>query len=319
MPEPGRQGSKGWRHLAAGRPDERPGISVAWFTVVKVRGIGVLATLVIVAAACGGSDGGSAETTSTGPVSGPGSAEVGGVNFSYECAGAGSPMVILEHGLVFGELAELDLWAMTREAVSQFTTVCSYGRRGVMGTDPLDDSTPRTVGDQVRDLRALIDITGWQGPFVLVGHSAGGANVMLFAEEYPEMVAGLVLVDSVHPDAPSAIGGEVPIGPPEFLDAESSLALLRPLPELGDLPVRVVSRGANVMTVKGSTERGIAPMAAVPPFLGTDTQWAALQADLLDLSVNAELIVLSDSGHIVEVDRPDAIADAVRDVIDRDS
>jgi pimeloyl-ACP methyl ester carboxylesterase len=291
--------------------------------LTKVRRIGVLATLVVVAAACSGSDGGStappAESISTGPVSGPGSAEVGGVKFAHECAGVGSPMVILEHGLVFGELAELDLWAMTREAVSRVTSVCSYGRRGVMGTDPLDDSTSRTVGDQIEDLRALIDITGWQGPFVLVGHSAGGANVMLFAEEYPELVAGLVLVDSVHPDAPSAIGGEVPIGPPEFLDADSSLALLRPLPDLGDLPVRVLSRGANVMTVKGSPERGIPPMAPVPPFLGTETQWAALQADLLNLSGNAELTVLSDSGHIVEADRPDAIADAVRDVIDRDS
>jgi len=56
----------------------------------------------------------------------------------------------------------------------------------------------------------------------------------------------------------------------------------------------------------------------MPPFLGTEAQWAALQTDLLNLSVNAELIVLSDSGHIVEVDRPDAIADAVRGVIDSD-
>lgn len=289
--------------------------------VVMIRGIGVLATLILAVAACGGTDGGSvappAETSSTRSASGAGSAEVGGVDFAYECAGEGSPMVILEHGLVLGESADIDHWAMTREAVSQVTTVCSYGRRGVMGTDPLDDPTPRTVGDQIADLRALIDITGWQGPFVMVGHSAGGANVMLFADEYPEMVAGLVLVDSIHPDAPSAIGGEVPIGPPEFLDVESSLALLRPLPHLGDLLVTVLSRGANVMTVRGSPERGIPPMAPVPPFLGTDAQWAALQAALLDLSSNAESIVLADSGHIVEVDRPDAIAGAVRDLIDR--
>ncbi len=35
------------------------------------------------------------------------------------------------------------------------------------------------------------------------------------------------------------------------------------------------------------------------------------QAALLDLSVNAESIVLAASGHVVDVDPPDAIADAV--------
>lgn len=285
--------------------------------MVRVRVFGVLATLVLVAAACGGSGADSGETASTGSDSGPGSAKIDGVSFAYECAGSGAPVVILEHGLVFEGSGDIDLWEMTREAISEFTTVCSYGRRGVMGTDPLADSTPRTAADQVRDLRALIDTAGWQDPFVLVGHSAGGANVMLFASEFQELVAGLVLADSVHPEAPSAIGLEdLPAGPPEFLDVEASLALLRPLPDLGDVPVVVLSRGANVMTVRGSAERGIPPMAPLPPFLGAEAQWSALQNDLLNLSGNAELIVLSDSGHIVEIDRPDAIADAVRGMIE---
>ncbi len=35
---------------------------------------------------------------------------------------------------------------------------------------------------------------------ILVGHSFGGANMQLFASRYRNMVAGLVLIDSSHPD-----------------------------------------------------------------------------------------------------------------------
>lgn len=37
-------------------------------------------------------------------------------------------------------------------------------------------------------------------PYVLIGHSIGGFNVRLFAGLYPNEVAGMVLVDSSHPD-----------------------------------------------------------------------------------------------------------------------
>ena len=38
------------------------------------------------------------------------------------------------------------------------------------------------------------------GPYVLVGHSAGGLVVRLYASEYPDEVVGMVLLDSTHED-----------------------------------------------------------------------------------------------------------------------
>lgn len=246
-----------------------------------------------------------------------GNVDVDGVSFAYKCDGDDEPLVVLEHGLATPAIADIDLWMNTRTAISEFATACSYGRRGVMGTEPLDPGTVRATRDQVDELRALVDAAGWQGPFVLVAHSGGGLNAMLFAATYPDLVSGVVLVDSAHPDMASVIGvGGGLTGPPEFLDADASFAQLSPLPDLGDIPVQVLARGANVLTVKGSPERGLEPMSSVPVFMGSEDQWAGLQEGLLALSTNATLTSLSDSGHIVEVDRPDAIAEATRRIVE---
>jgi pimeloyl-ACP methyl ester carboxylesterase len=50
------------------------------------------------------------------------------------------------------------------------------------------------------ELHTLLHKAGIAGPFVLAGHSFGGMNVRMYARLFPTEVAGVVLVDSVHPD-----------------------------------------------------------------------------------------------------------------------
>lgn len=84
---------------------------------------------------------------------------------------------------------------MIQAAVAKHTATCAYDRAGLAWSD-----APRgglTVESLLADLKALTDQLYPDRPVVLVGHSFGGLLVRLFAERYPERVAGLVLVDTV--------------------------------------------------------------------------------------------------------------------------
>src|SRR5262249_10342573 len=87
------------------------------------------------------------------------------------------------------------------ENVARFTRVCAYDRPGTMldldqrsRSDPVP--MPRTLSEIVADLHALLTTAGLAPPYVLVGHSLGGMVVRMYASEYPDEVAGLVLVDA---------------------------------------------------------------------------------------------------------------------------
>lgn len=251
-------------------------------------------------------------------VPGSGTVVVDGAGFAYRCEGQGSPVVIIEHGGVADPAtAQLDDWKTARHDLAELTAVCSYGRRGVLGSDPLRSEEPRTSADHVADLRDLIEAAGWPGPFVLVGHSFGGLNAQLFAARHPDDVVGLVLVDAAHPDHIS-VTGEDPgtYGAPEFVDFSASLSEARPFTDLGDLPLVVLSHGERVLTTRGLPEHGIPAGTPLPGIFGSAAEWARLQADLATFSTRSEHIVVADAGHNIQVDRPDAIVDAVASILD---
>jgi pimeloyl-ACP methyl ester carboxylesterase len=59
-------------------------------------------------------------------------------------------------------------------------------------------------------------------PYVLVGASFGGLNAQLFASEHPREVAGVVLVDGLHPDLDRRI--EAILGPRASAERRAALA-----------------------------------------------------------------------------------------------
>jgi len=88
-------------------------------------------------------------------------------------------------------------WAELQRRLAQHTTVVLYDRAGLGRSD----EGPWPTGERiVDDLHALLYAARIPPPYVLVGHSAGGLHVRLYAARHPEQVAALVLVDSSHPD-----------------------------------------------------------------------------------------------------------------------
>ena len=135
--------------------------------------------------------------------------DIGGYRLHLYCTGQGSPTVVLESGLA-GPALE---WALVQQKLEKTTRVCSYDRAGLGWSEA--GPMPRTSQEMVNELHALLGNGGIEGPYVLVGHSLGGFNVRLFAHEYPDETAGIVLVASgnEHEDARM---------PPEYKKIEES-------------------------------------------------------------------------------------------------
>ena len=103
--------------------------------------------------------------------------------------GSGKPTVILAHGLGSSTLE----WSLVQARLTPFATVIAYERAGFGFSDP--GPLPRTSDRILADLRAALTAIGASPPYVLVGHSAGNFEMRLFAFNYLEEVAGMVLVD----------------------------------------------------------------------------------------------------------------------------
>ncbi len=116
------------------------------------------------------------------------------LTLSIDCRGQGSPTVILDTGLGVPAVG----WNPVQTEVAKFARVCSYDRAGYGWSGA--SSAPRTSLEIVKELHALLEAAGEKGPFILVGHSFGGYNVRVYNGQYPNDVAGMVLVDASHED-----------------------------------------------------------------------------------------------------------------------
>jgi pimeloyl-ACP methyl ester carboxylesterase len=103
--------------------------------------------------------------------------------------GEGSPAVVIDGGI--GE--QCGGYRALQDRIASSTTVVTYDRAGYGSSEagPL----PRDSGTAADELRALLTELNIPGPYVLVGHSLGGLNVEVYANRYPNDVAGMVLLD----------------------------------------------------------------------------------------------------------------------------
>lgn len=129
--------------------------------------------------------------------------DIGGYRLHLNCTGRRSPTVVLLAG---GGDFSFD-WSLTQPILSRFARVCSYDRAGFAWSDP--GPTPRTMKQEAYELHALLKAARIQAPYVLVGHSFGGLIARVYAEQYPNEAAGMVLVDATHEDTTLMFQGKL--------------------------------------------------------------------------------------------------------------
>jgi len=275
--------------------------------------------------------------------------DVGGYRLHISCIGDGSPTVVLDAGQ--GGFS-LD-WSLIQPELATTTRVCAYDRAGYGWSDP--SPQPRTPRQIAEELHTLLGNAGIEGPYVLVGHSAGGKHVRLYATRHPQDVAGMVLVDArtEYVDANRS---------PEALAAEhkqqrrfqrticvaARIGLVRPFSaalwpkvwpatqnlsaetraEIGVLQARsqqikTVLREDAFLTQDNSQLNSAAPLGNVPLIVlaagqsvEQDTLWQDAQEQLARDSSNAKLTIASGSGHYIHWEQPTLVVDAIRQVVE---
>lgn len=252
--------------------------------------------------------------------------DVGGRRLYVERCGTGQPMVVLEAGAGVTS----DAWIPVRDAVATFTHVCAYDRANLGRSDPAHK--PRTCSDMAADLAALLANASVSGPYVLVGASFGGLVVRLYAAHHPRDVAGMVLVDSTHPDQIARSASILPppseetnavrqlrewvttIDPethPEGIAFEASLGEVKEASVMGGLggkPLVVLSRGTSIRCDFPSLPSDLAAKL--------DAAWLGLQRDLARLSTNGVHQIATKSGHNIPGDEPELVVEAIRRIVD---
>jgi pimeloyl-ACP methyl ester carboxylesterase len=185
---------------------------------------------------------------------------VDGRQMHLQVSGADSdgPTVVLEAGM--GSFSPN--WHWVQEELAPVVRSVSYDRAGLGWSRR--SRHPRDAQSIAMELRDALREGAIEPPYVLAGHSFGGLAVRAFADLYPELTAGLVLVDASHPDQwvrwPTPHAGRI---------LEVSQRIVGWLGWLGVLRALNLSRGISA----GLPARQVAELragAALPGFAATE-------------------------------------------------
>lgn len=271
-----------------------------------------------------------------------------GRRLNLHCSGSGSPTILLESG--FG--ASSSAWHKVQPGLARTTRVCAYDRAGSGFSDP--GPLPRDGGAIARDLDQALTAARIKGPFVVVGHSAGGLYARLFAARRPREVVGLVLLDTtVERRAPQPVGDGLD-GIRRRVQRCLAVSELRPqpadadtqwsgcLPAKGDSQAREVARRPDTWrnqlseldSIFGRTSdqvfRASGVLRDIPLYVITASDTAAaaptygfdkpqsvlvLQHEAIARAANLGSQQTVLSSHMVMLDRPEVVVSAVEEMI----
>lgn len=275
--------------------------------------------------------------------------DIGGRRMYLECAGEGSPTVMLVSGL----RSSAQEWHTSEskatppappvfDSLAQTNRVCAYDRPGTVVGDSRGRSDPApqptSAVPAAADLHALLTAASELGPFLMVGHSIGATIVRVYATTYPDDTAGMVLVDAsseflqdaetpeqwtIQRKLMKVDGAEIPDSLAEYpdierVDIDATFSALRAAPALRSMPLVVLSADELLAPQFPAMIASGALPTDIPPDFGVtfDAAQAKAQARLAQLEPDAVHITRTNSGHNIHLIQPQIVTDAVRLTID---
>jgi pimeloyl-ACP methyl ester carboxylesterase len=265
--------------------------------------------------------------------------DVGGHKLHISCTGSGTPTVILEAGL--GQPAAM-MSGWIQPSVATVTRVCVYDRAGMGWSEPAE--TPRDGVAIATDLHTLLSRAEIEGPYVLAGHSSGGVYVQVFAAQYPDEVAGLVLLDSQPPDAIANLPGyageydgirrftalfpsvaRLGVGRLAYPSAASGLppeawaearAFLSTAGHNRGYRDDAVGLEAALTQAQALTSLDDKPLIVVTAVEDAHAGWLPLQEKMAGLSTNSVQRVIQDASHASLIEGEGDSANAIKAILD---
>lgn len=266
--------------------------------------------------------------------------DVGGHRLHINCTGTGSPTVVIDSGQ--GDWSTS--WGVVQQEVAKTTRICTYDRAGLGWSEP--GPLPRDAAQFAKELHTLLQNANVPGPYVMVGHSLGGASVRVFVHDYPSEVAGVVLIESMNPGQATqphieAQSQSDPQSQPFSLQATLArfgiARLLVKLPAIATsmpagqeayypLYIRPQSlqtadnelQGIAASLTQASAVKtfGDLPLIVLTAKLNDRPGWQEWQTELLQLSSNSQQMFAENSGHIIQFDEPEAAVTAILKMVE---
>ena len=261
--------------------------------------------------------------------------DIGGYRLHLDCTGSGGPTVVLEHG---HRATYLD-WFRVQPQVATFTRVCSYDRAGYGWSDRSPKNRVPSV--MAEELHALLNAADEKPPYVLVAHSYGALNAVMFADKFPDEIAGVILVDGSTAESLLRASWHTRLwlrmmhftmpfglprwrewcrgGPEEISDLKQALTCRSQFLETILEEDAAFPEAAN--QVRTITSLGIIPLVVIardttgPRNRTGEAKHGGQQRGLAKLSTNSSFVVAEGSGHDVPLARPDVIVEAVKSLL----
>jgi len=235
--------------------------------------------------------------------------DVGGYRLRFERAGHGTPTVVLDAGLC----QTMRSWDRVAPEIAKFTGVVTYNRAGLEGSDI--GPRPRTSQQNVDELQKLLKNADVPGPYILVGHSFGGLNIRLFANEHPDEVAGMVLIDASYEEEYLRFAA--------LKSGEERNSYIRH--ESGDNceKVNLLESGRIVHNASSIPAIPVVVLTADPYHtnnLAVDVKLAEvkteMQARLTRQFRSSKHILVEEAGHFIQLDQPKVIIEAIWELVE---